>query len=123
MGSCCCTHYVIVRMVDFKTRFANEESQDCMQVTPLFQEPLEIPEEVMPKLKAAIMMCIAVVQLVNTRSLVQSYLNSGLRQWHSMKHGPPAGPAGTKTGEVIAFKLRVVSTLLVKVRPLSLSWS
>jgi hypothetical protein len=94
-----------------------------MQVTPLFQEPLEIPKEVMPKLKAGIMMCIAVVQLVNTRSLVQSYLNSGLRQWHSMKHGPPAGAAGTKTGEVIAFKLRVVNTLLVKVRHLSLSWS
>ncbi|DBA96326.1 TPA: hypothetical protein ACH3X3_002503 [Trebouxia sp. C0006] len=84
-------------------------------VTPLFQEPLELPNEVMPKVKAAIMMCIAVVQLVNTRSLVQSYLNSGLRQWHSMKHGPPAGAAGTKTGEVIAFKLRVVNTLLVKV--------
>ena len=94
-----------------------------MQVTPLFQEPLELPTEVMPKIKAAIMMCIAVVQLLNTRSLVQSYLNSGLRQWHSMKHGPPAGAAGTKTGEVIAFKLRVVNTLVVKVRQLSLSWS
>ena len=87
-----------------------------MQVTPLFQEPLEVPDAWMPVIKAAIMVCIAVVQLVNTRSLMQSYLNSGLRQWHGLKHGPPVNATGMKTGEVITFKLRVINTLLVKVK-------
>ena len=86
-----------------------------LQVTPLFQEPLEVPSALMPIIKAAIMTCIAVVQLVNTRSLVQTYLNSGLRQWHDLKHGPPVTALGIKTGEVITMRLRVVNTLLVKV--------
>lgn len=86
-----------------------------MQLTPLFEEPLDVPAAWLSPIKAAVLLSIALVQLVNTRSLVQSYLNSGLRQWHDMKHGPPAGAAGTKTGEAITLRLRIVNMLLVKV--------
>ena len=89
--------------------------QTLLQVTPLFQEPLDIPTSWMPAIKAAVMLCIALVQLVNTRTLVQSYLNSGLRQWHQLKHGSRVTNPGMTTGEVIAIKLRTVNTLVVKV--------
>lgn len=72
----------------------------------------------MPAIKAGVMMSISLVQLANTRSLVQSYLNSGLRQWHSMKHGPQgrAAASGTATGALIKQKLMIVNGLFVKVR-------
>ena len=86
-----------------------------MQVTPLFQEPLNIPEVWMPASKAAVLMLIAIIQLINTRSLVQSYLNSGLKQWHSLKHGSHSNTQGVTIGETIAIKLRIINTLVVKV--------
>ena len=89
--------------------------QPLLQVTPLFQEPLDIPTSWMPAIKAAMMLCIALVQLVNTRTLVQSYLNSGLRQWHQLKHGSRVSNPGITTGNVIAIKLRTINTLIVKV--------
>ena len=86
-----------------------------MQVTPLFQEPLNLPDVWMPASKAAVLMCIATIQLINTRSLVQSYLNSGLKQWHKLKHGSRSSIQGVTTGEAIAIKLRIINTLVVKV--------
>lgn len=72
----------------------------------------------MAAMKAGVMTGIALVQLANTRSLVQSYLDSGLKQWHSLKHGSlgRAAPAGAGTGAVIKKKLMVVNGLFVKVR-------
>ena len=88
-----------------------------MQVPSLLQEPLDIPSAWMPALKAGLMLSIAAVQLLNTRSLVQSYLNTGLKQWHSMKHGSLSSPAasGSGTGEAIKRKLYVTNLLVVKV--------
>lgn len=88
-----------------------------MQVNPLFQEPLDIPSAWMPAIKAGVMFSIASAQLVNTRSLVQSYLNTGLKQWHSMKHGSQgsAAASGARAGDKIKMKLMVVNGLFVKV--------
>ncbi|KAL3141082.1 hypothetical protein ABBQ38_003438 [Trebouxia sp. C0009 RCD-2024] len=86
-------------------------------VNPLFQEPLGIPQAWMPGIKAGVLTSISLVQLANTRSLVQSYLDIGLKQWHTLKHGSlgRAAAAGTATGAVIKKKLMVVNGLFVKV--------
>ena len=83
----------------------------------MFQEPLQVPAAWMPAIKAGVMMSICLVQLANTRSLVQSYLNSGLKQWHSMKHGSQgrAPASATPTGALIKRRLMVVNGLFVKV--------
>ncbi|KAL3162534.1 hypothetical protein ABBQ32_010188 [Trebouxia sp. C0010 RCD-2024] len=87
-------------------------------VNPLFQEPLGIPQAWMPGIKAGVLTSISLVQLANSRSLVQSYLDTGLKQWHTLKHGSlgRAAAAGTATGAVIKKKLMIVNGLFVKVR-------
>lgn len=76
----------------------------------------------MPGIKASVMMSIVIVQMVNMRSLVQSYLNTGLKQWHSMKHGSQgsAAASGAGTGEAIKRKLTVTNGLFVKVSKLGI---
>ena len=75
----------------------------AVQVNPLFQEPLGIPQAWMPVIKAGVLTSISLVQLANTRSLVQSYLDTGLKQWHALEHGSlgMAAAAGYGIGPVI----------------------
>lgn len=83
------------------------------QVTPLFQEVLEVQTEWMPLIKAAALTTLAVVQLLSTRPLVQSYLDSGFRQLHRLKQG--TGP-NKKSSDRIKAQVDLVHILFVKVR-------
>lgn len=85
------------------------------QVTPLFQEVLEVQTEWMPLIKAAAVSTLAVVQLLSTRPLVQSYLDSGCRQLHRLKQA--TGP-NMKSSDRIKAQADLVHILFVKVRTL-----
>jgi len=81
-------------------------------VTPLFQEVLEVQTEWMPLIKAAAVSTLAVVQLLSTRPLVQSYLDSGCRQLHRLKQA--TGP-NMKSSDRIKAQADLVHILFVKV--------
>lgn len=84
-----------------------------MQVTPLFQEVLDISTEDMSVIQAAAMTAVAIVQLVSVRPLVQAYLDSGLTQWHRLKHG---ATSSKKVGDRIQAQLHLIHILFVKVK-------